>query len=98
MGRRKEIIYVSNVPEAGIWVHKAAAQKCRKFRRQNFPIVASSAVSYHNGLNHFSEILTYFSFLFDPGLGLIANKAAQKCRKFRRQNFPIVASSAVSYH
>ena len=31
-------------PEAGIWVHKAA-QKCRKFRQQNFPIVAISAVS-----------------------------------------------------
>ena len=31
-------------PEAGIWVHKAA-QKCRKFRQQNFPIVATSAVS-----------------------------------------------------
>ena len=30
-------------PETGIWVHKAA-QKCRKFRQQNFPIVATSAV------------------------------------------------------
>ena len=70
---RKEIIYVSNVPEAGIWVHKAA-QKCRKFRRQNFPIVASSVVSYHNGLNFFSEIVAFFYVCLIWGLGCMPIK------------------------